>query len=135
MNLAGIGEFILGSTFQMTVFVVYACHEVNLAYTNHPSHALVSAFGPGGDISKEWNSAQGHYALCISIVSFMFLLGSLQTNGPFVIIFFMLALLFGFVAAANYQVGYDQTAEGFAYAARFSKIGGGFGFVGVLLDW
>jgi uncharacterized protein len=135
MNIAGIAEFVLGNTFPFVVFIIYGTHWVNQAYTGDPSHALVSAYGADGSVSKPWNSGQGHYAVVMSLVSFIFLLGSLRTNVPFVIVFFTLVILFGFIAAANYQVGYDPTPEGLAYAAKLLKIGAGFGFVTAIMGW
>jgi len=135
MVIAGICEFILGNTFPFVVFIVYGCHWVNQAYTGDPSHALVSAYGAEGALSKPWNSAQGHYCVVMTLVTFIFFLGSLRTNIPFVIVFFTLLFLFGFFAAANYQVGYNPTPEGLAYAAKLLKIAGGFGLVTSIMGW
>ena len=71
----------------------------------------------------------------MAVVSFIFLLGSFRTNVLFVVVFFTLVILFGFIAAANYQVGYDPTPEGLAYAAQLLKIGGVFGFVTTIMGW
>jgi len=138
MNIAGIAEFVLGNTFPFVVFIVYGCHWVNLAYTGDPAHALVAAYnvdGADGALSKAYNSGQGHYAVVMAMVSFVFLLGSLRTNVPFVLVFFTLVFLFSFIAGANYEVGYNPTPEGLEYAAKLLKIGGGFGFVAAIMGW
>lgn len=135
MNIAGICEFILGNTFPFVVFIIYGCHWVNLGYTGDPAHALVAAYGVDGATSKAYNSGQGHYAVVMALVSFIFLLGSLRTNVPFVLVFFTLVFLFAFIAAANYQVGYNPTPEGLSYAAKLLRVGGGFGFVASIMGW
>jgi len=135
MNIAGICEFILGNTFPFVVFIIYGCHWVNTAYVTDPWHPLVAAYGDDGAVSRAYNSGQGNYCVVMALVSFIFLLGSLRTNVPFVIVFFTLVILFGFLAAANYQVGYNPTPEGLEYAAYLLKIGGGFGFVTLIMGW
>jgi succinate-acetate transporter protein len=134
MSLAGICEFILGNTFPFAAFVVYGCHWINQAYTGDPSHHFLSAYADGA-LSKPWNSGSGHYNVVMAVVSFVFLLGSLRTNVPFVVVFLTLAIVFGFLAAADYQIGYHPDPEGLAYAAKLLKIGGGFGFVSAIMGW
>lgn len=135
MNIAGIGEFILGNTFPFAVFIVYGCYWVSLAYTGDPTHNLISAFGPEGLTGRPWNSAQANYSLVMAMVSFVFLLGSLRTNMPMVVLFFTLIILYGFLAAADYQIGYNPTPDGLSLATGLIKIGGGFGFVSTIMGW
>ena len=82
-----------------------------------------------------YTSGQGHYNVVMAMVSFVFLIGSLRTNVPFVLIFFSLIMLFGFGAGAEYELGYNPTPEGIEYAAKLLKIGGGFGFITVVMGW
>jgi succinate-acetate transporter protein len=135
MNIAGIGEFILGNTFPFAVFIVYGCYWVSVAYTGDPTHNLISAFGPEGLTGRPWNSAQANYSLVMAMVSFIFLLGSLRTNMPMVVLFFTLIILYGFLAAADYQIGYNPTPDGLSLATGLIKIGGGFGFVSAIMGW
>jgi succinate-acetate transporter protein len=133
LNIAGLAEFVLGNTFSFVVFIIYGCHWLNQAYTGDPSHALVRAYGPDGAISKAWNSGQGNYFVVLALVAFVFLLGSLRTNVPFVIIFFTLIIFFGFYATTSYRVGRDPIPDGLADAAQLLKIGSGFGFVAAVM--
>ena len=135
MNIAGLAEFLLGNTFPFAVFIIYGCFWVAVAYTGDPSHALLSAFGPDGATSKQWNSGQANFNLVMAMVSFVFLIGALRTNIPNVVLFFTLIILFGFLAAADYQVGFNPTPEGLQVAAGLLKIGGGFGFVTAIMGW
>jgi succinate-acetate transporter protein len=135
MNIAGIAEFILGNTFPFAVFIIYGCYWVSLAYTGDPSHLLLSAYGAEGAVSKPWNSAQGNFSLVMAMASFIFLLGSLRTNIPNVVLFFTLIILYGFIAAADWQVAFNPTPEGLASAASLLRIGGGFGFVTAIMGW
>jgi uncharacterized protein len=135
MNLAGIAEFILGNTYPFAVFIIYGCFWLTQAYTGDPSHALVSAYGADGALSKPWNSGQANYYLVMAMVSFIFLLGALRTNVPYVVLFFTLIILYGFIAAADYQVSYNPTPDGVAMAANLLRIGGGFGFVTAIMGW
>ena len=135
MTFAGVCEFVLGNTFPFVVFIVYGSHWLNEAYTNDPSHNLISAFGADGATGRAWNSGQGNYDVVMALVSFIFMLGSFRTNVPFVIIFFTLVMVFAFLAAADYQVGYDPTPAGFAYATKLQQIGGGIGLIGSITGW
>jgi succinate-acetate transporter protein len=137
MNIAGIAEFILGNTFPFVAFVVYGTHWVVLAYTSDPSHGIINSYAVDplpGLLSQDFNAGQGNYNLVMAIVSFVFLCGAIRTNVPFVILFVTLVLLFSFVSAAYYQLGY-QGLEGVAHATHYFRIAGGFGFVGMMSGW
>ena len=136
MTIAGICEFILGNTFPFVVFIVYGAHWCNVAFTSDPAHNLLAAYGPNGTgaVTTAYNSGQASYNIVLAMVSFIFFLGSLRTNLPFVLIFFCLVFLFSFLAAADYTIGYSAGAE-LAYATKLIKVGAGFGFVAVVLGW
>lgn len=68
------------------------------------------------------------------LVSVIFTIGSLRTNLPFVIIFVTLDFLFGFFAAAYFEIGH-RGAEGLEHAVTLFKIAGGFGFVTLVMGW
>jgi len=69
------------------------------------------------------------------IVSAIFLVGSIRTNIPYASAFFGLVFLFGFLAAADFQVAYATTTEALEYATTVLKIGGGFGFITIVAGW
>jgi succinate-acetate transporter protein len=135
MTIAAICEFILGNTFPFVVFMVYGVHWVNIAYSGDPAHPLSAAYGADPNTSLAYNAGNGLYNLVMAMVSFIFLLGSLRTNVPFVIVFFTLVFLFGFFAAADFKIGHDPTEAGIAYATCLLKIGGGFGFITLSVSW
>jgi succinate-acetate transporter protein len=138
MNIAGIFEFILGNTFPMVVFIIYGSHWVNLAYLSDPAHGIVASYAVGevpGAFSQAYNAGQGNYNVVMAVVSFIFLCGSLRINVPFVLVFLGLVFLFSFIAAADYQLGYNATAAGAAHAVYYVKIAGGFGFVTMIMGW
>jgi succinate-acetate transporter protein len=139
MNIAGIAEFILGNTFPFVAFVIYGTHWVVLAYTSDPTNAIITSYANAADdnfglLSQDFNAGQGNYNLVMALVSFMFLCGAIRTNIPFVILFVALVLLFSFVSAAYYQLGYQGVA-GLAHAYHYFRIAGGIGFVGVVAGW
>jgi succinate-acetate transporter protein len=139
MNIAGIAEFILGNTFPFVAFVIYGTHWVVLAYTSDPTNLIITSYANAahqpplpGLLIPEFNAGQGNYNLVMAIVSFVFLCGAIRTNIPFVILFVALVLLFSFVSAAYYQLGYTGDL---AHAAQYFRIAGGIGFVGVVAGW
>jgi succinate-acetate transporter protein len=134
MTIAGIGEFILGNTFPFVAFIVYGTHWVVLAYLSNTSNGILAGY-TDGLLNPEYNAGQGNYNLVMAIVSFVFLLGSIRTNVPFVILFIGLVLLFSFVSAASYQLGYNPTPAGLAHAIHYYRIAGGFGFVAMTSGW
>jgi succinate-acetate transporter protein len=135
MNIAGICEFILGNTFPFVVFIIYGCHWVNLGYTSDPAHGVVNSYGgAAGALNQGYNAGQGNYAVVMALVTFIFLIGSLRTNVPFVLVFLCLVFLFSFIAAADFHIGL-YGAEGVARATYYLKIAGGFGFVTMMNGW
>lgn len=88
-----------------------------------------------GTFSQEYNSGQGNYSVVMALICFVFLLGSLRTNVPFVIVFFSLVFVFSFLGAGYYHLGWYPTAEGLDRATYFFKIAGGFGFVTIIMGW
>jgi succinate-acetate transporter protein len=137
LNIAGLAEFILGNTFPMVAFIIYGCHWLVLAYISDPLHGIVNSYGAdgAGALAQEYLAGQGNYYVVMALVSFIFMCGSLRTNVPFVIMFTCLVFLFSFIAAANYQLGYNPSAAGFEHAVHYLKIAGGFGFGTMILGW
>ena len=119
----------------------YGVHWVQLGYTTDPWHPLAAAYytAAGGAaetaVYRPYTSAQGHYNVVMAMVSFVFLLGSLRTNVPFVLVFFTLIILFGCIAGAEYELGYNPTPDGINYANYLLKVGGGFGFIAMIMGW
>ncbi|TVY80807.1 Protein alcS [Lachnellula suecica] len=138
MNVASIAEFILGNTFPFAVFMTFGCHWINLGYIADPLHGIVASYtadGVPGALSQGHNAGQGNYNVVMAIVCFIFTIGSLRTNVPLVVLFFTLIFLFSFVAAADYQLGFNPSAAGVEHATYYFKIAGGFGFVTMLMGW
>lgn len=65
------------------------------------------------------------------MVSFVILIGTLRVNLLFVLLFFGLAMLFGFIAAADAAI---PTAD-LDHILNLLQIGGGFGFIGLVCGW
>lgn len=82
-----------------------------------------------------YNSGNAMYNLTMTLISFIFFLGSLRTNAPFSLAIFCLIPLFAMLAAGDFYIGYNPTAAGVEHASYLIKIGGGFGFVTALCGW
>lgn len=98
---------------------------------------MLAGYGTSADVvfDRAYNSGMGLYYVVMTMVSFIFLLGSLRTNVPFVIVFVTLVILFGLFAAGQFELGYNPTAQGVAYATYLFKVAGGFGIVTALMGW
>lgn len=140
MVLAGIAEFILGNTFPFAVFIIYGAHWCQVGYAVDPVMNLAGAYtAPGADalpgaLTMPYNAGGAFYNVTMCLISFIFLIGSLRTNVPFVIVFFCLVILFALFAAANFHLGQNGLA-GAEYAGYLLKVAGGFGFVAALMGW
>jgi hypothetical protein len=111
---------------------------VNIGYLNDPVHGIVATYAVGdvpGAPAQGYNAGQGNYNVVMTLVTFIFLCGSLRINVPFVIVFLTLIFVFSFFAAGYYQLEYDPTPEGLAHAIYYFKIAGGFGFVTMIMGW
>lgn len=69
------------------------------------------------------------------IVSAIFVIGSIRTNIPFVCAFIGLVFFFGFIAAANFQLGYSTTLTEAEYSLTLLKVAGGFGLFTASAGW
>jgi hypothetical protein len=110
----------------------------NLGYVNDPLHAIVASYATGsepGALAQLYNAGQGHYNIVMTLITFVFLCGSLRISVPFVIVFFGLVFCFSFLAAGHYHLGYDPTVTGLEHAVYYFKIAGGFGLVSVITGW
>jgi uncharacterized protein len=136
-------------------FFADGVHWTATAYTQDPWHPLTLAYGTAaeGAVNQAYDSGLGmyyivmvsnlqvrwsHYGilLCLqALVSFIFLIGSLRTNIPFVIVFTCLVCLFGLFAGGQIHIGMDPTAAGIERATYLFKIAGGFGFVAAVMGW
>ncbi|KAH0380609.1 hypothetical protein KCU92_g7435, partial [Aureobasidium melanogenum] len=139
MILAGIAEFILGNTFPMSVFVVYGCHWGSLAYAQDPHYDQVAAFAQAGSsLGAAWNSSQAFHNVAMCLVSFTFLIATIRVNVFFVATFFGLTMMFAFIAAADFYVPTITAATevaGLHHVSTLLKIGGGFGWLGLISGW
>ena len=138
MNIAAIAEFILGNSFPFAVFMIFGCHWTYLGYLEDPVHTIGSSYAVGnvpGALSQAYNAGQGNYNVVMALVCFIFLIGSLRVNVPFVIVFSTLIFVFSFFAAGYWQLGYNPTAAGVTHALYYFKIAGGFGFVTIIMGW
>lgn len=132
MNVAGVAEFILGNTFPMAVFLIYGSHWGSLAYTQDPIHMTTEPFGQlGGAEGAAYNSSQGFHNVTMCITSFVFLIGTLRVNLFFTFTFFGLVMLFAFIAAADFAA----PSGDIEHVETLLKIGGGFGFLGLVSGW
>ncbi|KAL9094447.1 MAG: hypothetical protein Q9165_003297 [Trypethelium subeluteriae] len=120
--------------FPFAVFVIYGSHWCNLAYVDDPAHNIVGTFD-GGEASRAYNSSQGVYNVVMTLISFVFFLGSIRTNGPFCLALFCLIFVFAFIAAANFLTGYATGPSDLEHVTTLLKIGGGFGFVTAIAGW
>lgn len=135
MFLAGIAEFILGNTYPFVLFITYGAHLAQFAYNVDPLHDLTSVYGADGAATVLYNSGSGFYNVCMTLVSFVFFLGSLRTNGPLCGIIFLLIPFFAISAGASFYAGHHPTAAGAEHAAYLQVCAGGVGFAASLLGW
>lgn len=120
----------------MAVFVVYGCHWGSLAYAQDPYYNQISAFAKvGSSAGAEWNASQGFHNVVMVLVSFTFLVATFRVNAFFVATFFGLVMMFSFIAAANFAVPHVTTAAELEHVGTLLKIGGGFGWLGLISGW
>ncbi|KAK5018826.1 hypothetical protein LTR60_001335 [Cryomyces antarcticus] len=135
MKIAALCEFILGNTFPFALFMIYGVHWINLGYMQDPLHNIAGAYGAKGAESIGFNAGNGMYNVVMTLISFVFFLGSLRTNAPFCLAVFCLIFLFAFLAAATFATPYIATPADGEYVLLLLRIGGGFGFVTALCGW
>ncbi|KAF9691395.1 hypothetical protein EKO04_010583 [Ascochyta lentis] len=119
--LAGIGEFLLGNTFPMMVFLAYGAHLLSYATTFIPFFNAIGFFnpdgsgvgGPGaGNQTAVFAASYAFYPLSMCLLSLIFLLGSLRTNLVFVFIFLFATIGFGMGAGAFFQLARGDALGG-----------------------
>lgn len=156
--IAGIGEFLLGNTFLMMVFLAYGAHFLSYATTFIPYYNAIGFFNPDGsslggpgienqtsvfmasygkrhDIPQSLNPGilysliTAFYPLVMCLLSFIFLLGSFRTNGIFVLILIFATIGFGLGAGAFVHLARGNTILGLRLA---TSLGACFFAAGVL---
>jgi succinate-acetate transporter protein len=94
-----------------------------------------SPFGEGGAEGAAYNSSQCFHNITMALCSFVFMIGTLRVNVPFVLTFLGLVGLFSFIAAADAAVPHAATAADLAHIEMLLKCAGGFGFLGLICGW
>ena len=137
--LAGFGEFLLGNTFPMMVFLGYGAHFLSYATTFIPFFNAVGFFNPDGSGAGSPGTANqtpvfyasygeyslhcvydylqliislAYYLVMMCILSFIFLLGSSRTNGVFFLIFVFATIGFGLGAGAFFSLAKANAVVG-----------------------
>jgi succinate-acetate transporter protein len=124
------------TAFPMAVFIIYGCHWGSLAYTQDPNNNQLSAFEKvGSSAGAEWAASQGFHNVTMVLVSFVFLVATFRVNAFFVATFFGLVMMFSFIAAANFAIPSIKTAADLEHVGLLLKIGGGFGWLGLISGW
>ena len=124
------------TAFPMAVFIIYGCHWGSLTYTQDPFYNQLSAFSKvGSNAGAEWNASQGFHNITMVLVSFTFLVATFRVNAFFVATFFGLVMMFSFIAAADFAVPHVTTAAELEHVGMLLKIGGGFGWLGLISGW
>jgi len=150
---AGIGLYIaaimawsLGDTFTMVVFGTFGGFWTSYAMIISPSMGIAASYAPAdlasnpiaaaaaGAMTREYNSGLAMYFLVWGILCFLYLIVSLRTNVPFVVIFLSLTVQFELLAAGYFHIGIGDTVR----AAVEIKAAGACGFIvslmGVWID-
>lgn len=116
--------------------MIYGTHWGSLAYTQDPIHQTTAPFAQlGGATGAAYNSSQAFHNVTMCLVSFTLMIGTLRVNVLFTLTFFGLVMLFAFIAAADFAVPSATTDAGLAHVLHLLKIGGGFGFIGLVCGW
>ncbi|CAN9212987.1 unnamed protein product [Alternaria alternata] len=119
--LAGIGEFLLGNTFPMMVFLGYGAHFFAYATTFVPAFNSIGYFNPDGsgtgspstsNQTSVFLASYAFYLIVMCILSFIFLLGSLRVNVVFVLIFMFATIGFGLGAGAFFNLSNGNAVVG-----------------------
>ncbi|KAL1798548.1 hypothetical protein ACET3X_002585 [Alternaria dauci] len=119
--LAGIGEFLLGNTYPMMVFLGYGAHFIAYATTFVPAFNSVGFFNPDGsgagspgtsNQTPVFLASYAFYLIVMCILSFIFLIGSLRVNIVFVLIFAFATTGFGLGAGAFFNLSNGNVVVG-----------------------
>ncbi|KAL6799804.1 GPR1/FUN34/yaaH family domain-containing protein [Trichoderma sp. SZMC 28012] len=106
LMLSGIAEFLLGNTFPSVVFLAYGSHFLTMAITYTPFFAAISSYNADGsqEQSPAFLATFGFYAVCMTTLSFIFLICSLRTNAVYVTVFTSGAIGFGLFSGAAWNI-------------------------------
>lgn len=120
----------------MAVFIIYGTHWGSLAYTQDPIHQQTLPFAEvGGATGAEWNASQGFHNVSMALASFVFLIATFRVNAFFTATLFGLVVMFSCIAAADFTVPTVTTAAELEHVLTLLKIGGGFGWLGLISGW
>jgi len=130
--ISGALEFLLGNTFPSVVFFGYGAHFINFAATFPPFYSAVSLYTTDGSQTQKpaFLASFAFYALFMGVLSFVFLICSLRTNGIFVMVFIGATSGFSLTAAAFWSL-----AQGKLVGLKLLQGTGGCFFASCILGW
>jgi len=105
MMLGGLLEFILGNTFPFVVFTSFGAFWLSFAGTLTPYFAAYASYAPPTGTAADgletvgFNASFAFFLVFMGVLCLVYLICSLRTNVPFVIIFLTLVLAFSLLAA------------------------------------
>ncbi|KDQ51394.1 hypothetical protein JAAARDRAFT_41243 [Jaapia argillacea MUCL 33604] len=99
--LAGMWEFAVGNTFGATAFSSYGAFWLSYATILIPGSGVLAGYTS----AVELHNALGIFLTSWTIVTFIFLIGSLRKNVSFIALFICLTITFGLLAGAEFTGG------------------------------
>lgn len=105
--MAGMWEFAAGNTFGATAFTSYGAFWISFSIIFIPFFNVAGAYE-----AAELDNAIGHYLVGWTIVTFLFLLGTLKSSVALCSVFFVLTITFGVLVGAFYTSSHTCTVAG-----------------------
>ncbi|KAJ5905472.1 uncharacterized protein N7473_002388, partial [Penicillium subrubescens] len=124
-----IGEWVLGNTFSCALFFTYGTFWLVQGTSLIPSFAVGTMYSSTGNTlegitTAEYNATVGFYYVCLTILTFVYMICSLRTIICLFLTLLLLVITFGLFSSTFFTLA----LEDFELAAKLQKMAGAFNF-------
>ncbi|EME82292.1 uncharacterized protein MYCFIDRAFT_40412 [Pseudocercospora fijiensis CIRAD86] len=137
MVLGGVGEYFLGNTFPMVVFLTLGSFFLTFGSTLVPDYGAYAAYATdptkpaSGLQSPVFFSSYAFFLLGFAILTFIFCIAAVRTNALYLALMILLVPTFACLAAAFWKYAEGDMSAGL----RLQHAGGGLAFALALGGW
>ncbi|PHH49140.1 Protein alcS [Ceratocystis fimbriata CBS 114723] len=135
--LGGVGEWLLGNTFPCTVFMTFGGFWLTVGTTLIPEYGAYTSYAtdPSNPASGAANpmffATFGFFLVCMTILSFVFMIASMRVNFSFFMVFFTLVFTFSCLTGSFFRAAQGHSD----LSLKLQHVGAGFLFATSMFGW
>ncbi|EAW15000.1 putative plasma membrane ammonium transporter (Ato3) [Aspergillus clavatus NRRL 1] len=134
--LGAIGEWMIGNTFSCVLFFTYGAFWLAQGAGMMPFFATGTHLSPTGNFlegqkSPMYDASLGFFFVCMTVITFIYMIGSIRTNICLLSTLVMLVIAFGLLAGTHFALSYGNVT----LAEKVQMAAGAFSFALCIPVW